>query len=119
LFTCGSEGVGAGIVINGQLLHGIASAAGEIGFNALESSAVDQKAFPLTFRDQKIFGQLLNDANIIESYRRMAGNSDRDDITVSFVAERARLGDQIAQQVVEEFVSLLSVLASHGEHVEP
>jgi predicted NBD/HSP70 family sugar kinase len=104
------EGVGAGIVINGQLLHGIASAAGEIGFNTLESSAVNQKTFPLTFRDQKIFGQLLNDANMVESYRRMAGGNYGDDITVSFVAERARLGDQIAQQVVEEFVSLLSML---------
>jgi predicted NBD/HSP70 family sugar kinase len=104
------EGVGAGIVINGQLLHGIASAAGEIGLNTLQSSAVNHKTFPLTFRDQTIFGQLLNDANMVESYRRMAGGNCGDDITVSFVAERARLGDQIAQQVIEEFVSLLSML---------
>jgi predicted NBD/HSP70 family sugar kinase len=104
------EGVGAGIVINGQLLHGIASAAGEIGFNTLESSAVNKQTFPLTFRDQKIFGQLLNDANMVESYRRMTGCNCGDGVTVSFVAERARLGDQVAQQVVEEFVSLLSML---------
>jgi len=105
------EGVGAGIMINGQLLHGIASAAGEIGLNSLELSAVDEATYPLTFRDQKIFGQLLNDANLIESYRRFAGNSHGDDITVPFVAERARLGDQVAQQVIDEFVSLLSVLS--------
>lgn len=103
-------GVGAGIMINGQLLHGITSAAGEIGFNSLESSAVDNKGFPLTFRDQEIFGQILNDANLIETYRRNSGNCRGQDITVPFVAERARLGDQVAQQVIEEFVSLLSRL---------
>jgi len=103
-------GVGAGIMINGQLLHGITSAAGEIGFTSLESSAVDNKKFPLTFRDQEIFGQILNDANLIETYRRNAGTDRGQNITVPFVAERARLGDQVAQQVIEEFVSLLSRL---------
>ena len=104
------DGVGAGIMINGQLLHGITSAAGEIGFIPLESSAVDRTTFPLTFRDQEIFGQILNDKNLIESYRRSAGSADGDDLTVPFVAERARLGDQVAQQVLEEFVSLLYIL---------
>ena len=104
------EGVGAGIMINGQLLHGITSAAGEIGFIPLESSAIDRRTFQLTIRDQEIFGQILNDANLIESYRRNAGNAHGDDVTVPFVAERARLGDHVAQQVIEEFVSLLSIL---------
>jgi len=104
------EGVGAGIMINGQLLHGITSAAGEIGFIPLQSSAVDRRTFPLTFRDQEIFGQILNDANLIESYRRSADNAHGEDVTVPFVAERARLGDQVAQQVIEEFVLLLSIL---------
>jgi predicted NBD/HSP70 family sugar kinase len=105
------EGIGAGIMINGQLLHGISSAAGEIGFNSLVSSAVDQKSFPLTFRDQQFFGQLLNDANLVESYRRLAGNGQGNNVTVAFVAERARLGDVVAQQVIEEFVSLLSLMS--------
>lgn len=104
------EGVGAGIMINGQLLHGITSAAGEIGFIPLQSSAVDRRTFPLTFRDQEIFGQILNDANLIESYRRSADTAHGEDVTVPFVAERARLGDQVAQQVIEEFVLLLSIL---------
>jgi predicted NBD/HSP70 family sugar kinase len=103
-------GVGAGIMINGQLLHGITSAAGEIGFNLLESSAVDKKNFPLMFRDQEIFGQILNDANLIETYRRNAGTCREKDVTVPFVVERARLGDQVAQEVITEFVSLLSRL---------
>jgi hypothetical protein len=57
-------------MINGQLLHGITSSAGEIGFNELEFPPYYAERFPLTFRDQVMFGQILTDANFIEGYRR-------------------------------------------------
>ncbi len=106
------EGIGAGIVISGQLLHGITSAAGEIGFNALESSGVNAASFPITFHGQEIFGEILNNANFIKSYRARAGNNYGEEITVPFVVERARLGDQVAQQVIDEFVALLVLLCT-------
>jgi predicted NBD/HSP70 family sugar kinase len=106
------EGIGAGIMINGQLLHGISSAAGEIGFNALESSSVNRSNFPLTFHDQEIFGEILNNANLIESYRQHNSNGHTEEITVPYVVERSRLGDQVAQQVIEEFISLLNLLCT-------
>jgi predicted NBD/HSP70 family sugar kinase len=106
------EGVGAGIMINGQLLHGISSAAGEIGFNVLASSSVDKNKFPLTFHEQEIFGEVLNNANLIESYQRHVSNGNTEELTVPFVVERSRLGDQVAQQVIEEFVSLLDLLCT-------
>lgn len=105
------EGLGAGIMINGQLLHGITSSAGEIGFNTLESAAVDAEKFPLTCRNQEIFGQILTDANFIESYRLHAVNGSAVTTAVPFITERARLGDPVAKQVIEEFVSLLGVLS--------
>ncbi len=104
------EGVGAGIIINGQLLHGLTSSAGEIGYNTLEFPPSYRERFPLTYRDQMIFGEILTDANLIESYRRNAPRPSDGGITVASVAERARLGDQTAQQVIEEFTSLLSIL---------
>lgn len=104
------EGVGAGIMINGQLLHGITSSAGEIGYNLLEVSSVYRERFPLMFRDQEMFGQILTDANFIDSYRRKAPGNAGNEITVMLIAQRARLGDPVAQQVIEEFVSLLSIL---------
>ena len=106
------DGIGAGIMINGQLLHGISSAAGEIGFNAIDSSAVNSKSFPMTFHDQEIFGEILNNANFIESYRQRATNGYGEEISIPYVVERSRLGDQVAQQVIEEFVSLLNLLCT-------
>jgi predicted NBD/HSP70 family sugar kinase len=104
------EGIGAGIVINGQLLHGITSSAGEIGYNLVEFPAQYREKFPLMYRDQEMFGQFLTDANILASYKRAYGSALTDSISVATVAERARLGDTAAQQVIDEFTSLLSIL---------
>lgn len=105
------EGVGAGIMIRGQLLHGISSSAGEIGSTLLSASAVNEKTFPFTFRNQEIFGEILSDANLIESYRQHSPPENGHSITVPYIAERARLGDPAAQQVINEFISLLSILS--------
>jgi predicted NBD/HSP70 family sugar kinase len=104
------EGVGAGIVINGHLLHGITFSAGEIGYNLLEFSSFYKENFPLTYRNQAMFGEILTDANLVDSYRRGASLPSAKGWTVSAVAERARLGDPVAQGVIEEYASLLSIL---------
>ncbi len=104
------EGVGAGIMINGQLLHGITSSAGEIGYNLLEFPSVFRERFPLTYRDQELFGQILTDANLIESYRRSTHVQGTEEVTVVTIAQRARQGDAVAQQVIEEFTTMLSML---------
>lgn len=104
------EGVGAGIMINGQLLHGITSSAGEIGYNLLEFPSVFRERFPLTYRNHELFGEILTDANLVESYVRSAHVQDTDEVTVAAIAQRARLGDAVAQQVIEEFATMLSML---------
>ncbi len=103
-------GLGAGIMINGHLHHGVTSSAGEIGYNGLEFSAVDGQRFHLTFKGQQMFGEILTDANFVESYRRNDGAGMPNGISVTSVAERAREGDKVALQVVEEFASMLNIL---------
>jgi predicted NBD/HSP70 family sugar kinase len=105
------EGVGAGIMINGQLLHGITSSAGEIGFNELEFSRYYAERFPLTFRDQVMFGQILTDMNLIESYRRASGNPEDGTLSVASIARKAVAGDEPARRIIDEFISMLSILS--------
>jgi DNA-binding Lrp family transcriptional regulator len=83
------EGLGAGIMINGHLLHGITSSAGEIGYNGMESTSYYAERYPLTYRDQVMLGEILTDANLVESYRRNASPPGEDDLTVISVAQRA------------------------------
>jgi predicted NBD/HSP70 family sugar kinase len=104
------EGIGAGIMINGQLLHGVTSSAGEIGYNLVEFPAQYREKFPLIYGDQEMVGQFLTDANLLASYKRANGGAPGDANSVASVAERARLGDTAAQQIIDEFTSLLSTL---------
>ena len=105
------NGVGAGIMINGRLLHGVTSSAGEIGFNTLDLPTFYRENFPLMYRDQEMFGQILTDANFIESYRKASPESESRELTVAAIAQRARYGDQTAQQVIGEYASLLTILS--------
>ncbi len=103
------DGLGAGVMINGHLLHGITSSAGEIGYNGMESPSIFTDRFPLTFHNQEIFGDILTDANLVESFRRNAPQQ-QELLTVATVADACRRGDPTARQVIDEYVSLLSML---------
>lgn len=105
------EGVGAGIMINGHLLHGITSSAGEIGYNELDCPSFFAEKFPLTFNNKAIFGEILTDANLIESYRRNTAQPGDGNLTVPAIARKAVMGDPVARQVIEEFTSMLSILS--------
>ena len=110
------EGVGAGIMINGQLLHGVTSSAGEIGFNELEFPDYYAERFPLTFRNQVMFGQILTDSNLVESYRRAARIPDGEELTVATIARKVQAGDDHARRIVDEFTSMLSILSVNLVH---
>ena len=105
------EGVGAGIMINGQLLHGITSSAGEIGFSELEFPPYFAERFPLMFRNQVMFGQILTDTNLIESYRRAPGGAADGAVSVPLIARKASAGDETARRIIDEFTSMLSMLS--------
>ncbi len=103
------DGLGAGIMINGHLLHGITSSAGEIGYIGFESALFNAEKFPLTYRNQVMVGEVLTDANFVESYRR-GEPAAGDGLSVTAIAARAAHGDPTARQVIEEYASLLSIL---------
>jgi len=105
------DGLGAGIMINGHLHRGFTSSAGEIGYTELEPASFYREQFPLMYNGQSIFGQILTDTNIIESYRRSRTGSDEERISVETIAEKANNGDATALQIIHECASLLSNLS--------
>ncbi len=105
------DGLGAGIMINGHLHRGFTSSAGEIGYTELEPPSFYREQFPLMFNGQSIFGQILTDASLVESYRRTASASKETQLSVAMIAENARNGENSAIGIIEECASLLSVLS--------
>jgi N-acetylglucosamine repressor len=83
------DGLGAGIMINGHLHRGFTSSAGEIGYTELEPASFYREQFPLMYNGQSIFGQILTDTNIVESYRRNNSGLTEKQISVATIAEKA------------------------------
>lgn len=105
------DGLGAGIMINGHLHRGFTSSAGEIGYTELEPASYFQETCPTLYNGQIIFGQILTDANIIESYRRHSKLSMDIPVTTQTIANEAAKGNSIAKKIIEECTTLLSVLS--------
>ena len=105
------DGLGAGIMINGHLHRGFTSSAGEIGYTELEPASFYREQFPLMYNRQSIFGQILTDTNIVESYRRISPGLAEKQIAVATIAEKAGNGDLTAIQIIRECASLLSNLS--------
>jgi N-acetylglucosamine repressor len=105
------DGLGAGIMINGHLHRGFTSSAGEIGYTELEPASFYREQFPLMYNGQSIFGQILTDTNIVESYRRNNSGLTEKQISVATIAEKAGNGDLTAIQIIRECASLLSNLS--------
>ena len=105
------DGLGAGIMINGHLHRGFTSSAGEIGYTELEPASFYREQFPLMYNGQSIFGQILTDSNIVESYRRINPGLGEKQISVATIAEKAGNGDLTAIQIIRECASLLSNLS--------
>ncbi|MDE3058036.1 MAG: ROK family transcriptional regulator [Bacteroidota bacterium] len=104
------DGIGAGIIVNGHLYRGFTSSAGEVGYTPLDVPSFYKEKFPLTYRNQSIFGEILTNANFIESYLKHAPRSNDAELTVAAIVQSAKNGDTVAMQVIEEFTSLLSIL---------
>ena len=105
------DGLGAGIMINGHLHRGFTSSAGEIGYTELEPASFYREQFPFMYDGQSIFGQILTDTNIIESYRRNSGGSAEARISVETIAEKATSRDDVAIKIIRECALLFSNLS--------
>jgi predicted NBD/HSP70 family sugar kinase len=105
------DGLGAGIMINGHLHRGFTSSAGEIGYAELEPAEYYKEQFPLLYNGQRIFGEILTDANIMASYARNTGQRNGKEISVATIAANEEKGDKVAHSVFEDCASLLSVLS--------
>lgn len=102
------DGIGAGIIIDGKLHHGITSSAGEVGYNEVGFFVTDKSRFPLLYAGQRDFGEILSDAGVIQSYHRNGGRK-----TVAgpeALIRAAASGDTLANQVVDEIASLISAV---------
>jgi glucokinase len=112
-------GVGAGIIINGELYRGVGEAAGEVGYLLPDASFLGKHrdgygALESLTTGLGIIGQvrdLMPDHPDSMLWDLCAG--DLDNLRANHVMEAARSGDSLALSIVERVVDLLSLLVAN------
>ncbi len=107
------DGIGAGIIVNGQLLRGATSSAGEIGYNELALEQTGGRSLLITPQHLD-WGDILSHSNL----RDAASRGREDGWTTSLPATcevtdlvaAAESGDPLALQLIKEFGTLLGAV---------
>ncbi len=113
------EGIGAGLVLGGQLYRGAHCAAGEVGYMIPNERSLGRK-----YDQYGCLEGLAGSAGIVrraltrlgageESVLRRQESADSSSLTVEAVLSAAREGDQLAQSVVSETVDFLSIAVAN------
>jgi len=121
--TCGNlvnlwigDGIGAGIIINGSLIRGLTASAGEIGYDELGFFIRDSKEFPLLFRGQKDFGDILSNKLLIEAahealkWKNYNTCLNENSLTLESIVAAAEKSDELAVKLLVEFANILGIL---------
>jgi N-acetylglucosamine repressor len=109
------DGIGAGIIINGLLLRGVTASAGEVGYDELGFFIRDSGEFPLLYKGQKDFGDILSNKLLLESacsaihdgYKTQLNASNLNLETFIWAIEQE---DSLAIALLSEYANILGIL---------
>ncbi|MCF7808850.1 MAG: ROK family transcriptional regulator [Candidatus Marinimicrobia bacterium] len=110
------EGIGAGIIINGDIYRGISASAGEIGYTEISARGVTQGHFPLLYRSQDRFGEVLSTTNLEASLDLAVKNGGHasllagDEVSLNTIAAAAKQGDKLSRDALKEYGQILAYL---------
>ncbi len=102
------DGIGTGIIVDGKILHGRTSSAGEIGYNEVGYELARPDRFPLLYHGQYDLGALLGDSSLMMAYRSHGGSPEV--ATVEAIVRAVRAGDGLAKKIIEEATSAVAAV---------
>jgi len=112
-FVClwNGEGIGAGIVMNGNLVRGMNGTAGEIGYLEMGRSLVNIQRLKHLYKGKKqcCFGEILSETYLHQTLQKISGKSDRS--LLKFLKDGDQ-GDEQVREILDEYALVLSVVCS-------
>ncbi len=105
-FIAIGAGIGAGLLINGELYRGSTHAAGEVGYMLLDPKATCEEFRELGFLEMRASGPAM-----AARARQLMGRSRALDAKAVF--EAARRGDETARRLVDEIAAYISAAAAN------
>jgi len=104
LYVTVSTGIGGGWVLNGQIWHGADGMAGEIGHVVVRPGGAECVCGKRGCLEAEACGW-----GIAHKMRERLGDRATDEITALWVAQAARRGDTLAQEVMDDAARMLGV----------
>ncbi|MCI0515138.1 ROK family transcriptional regulator [candidate division KSB1 bacterium] len=109
-------GIGAGILVDGQLVRGATGNAGEFGYLEFSHFITAIKPIQYLYSNQRYFGEILSDLNLLA---KLVANStkSRENLPVVFNVEQFKellqegeAGNRVIREILDEYAYLLSLL---------
>jgi len=110
------EGIGAGIIINGDIYRGITASAGEVGYTEISARGINRGKYPILYQDQRRFGEILTTQHLEFSMQQAASSNGRmtilkdAEINLQSIASAAKNNDELALDALKEFGEILGIL---------
>jgi len=109
------DGIGAGIVINGELYRGVSASAGEVGFYELGCFIRDFDEFRLLYNGQKNFGEILSGKSLLKGAQKGLNDGysvvlDAKKLSVDYLTEEADKNNPLAIELLREYGSLVGLV---------
>ncbi|MCF7824730.1 MAG: ROK family protein [Candidatus Marinimicrobia bacterium] len=110
------EGIGAGIIINGEIYRGITASAGEVGYTMIAVKGINEGSYPILYQGQDRFGEILSITNLekcMEKAVSLNGESSYspgEEINLESISKAAREGDNLSNLALKEFGQILGAL---------
>ncbi len=106
------EGIGAGLIINDQLIQGYSGGAGELGYLEIDRFCEPTRRLPNLYKGQKYFGDILSDAYLEEVIlKRLYSRTEEKRLTLDRILRNNQLLPEI-QDILDEFAYLLGLACS-------
>ncbi len=109
------DGVGAGIIIDGELLRGVSASAGEVGYYDVGFLIREKGLCQLLYDGHKNFGDILSERVFIEGAKRgiygpFKNQLDERRLSVDYILEQARKKNPLAIELVKEYGFLVGIV---------
>lgn len=104
------EGIGAGLLINGKIVRGEFSTAGEIGYLNINNFYIDANQVRHLYDEQQFMGDILSEEHLLHVLMNTVPNGEHTDPRYVFEScfQRAHEGDPLVRAIFDEYVFLLA-----------
>jgi len=109
------DGIGAGIIINGELYRGVSASAGEVGYYEIGCFIRSSDEFRLLYDGHKNFGDILSGQTLVNGALKglelgYETQLDKNTICVAHIFEYAENHDPLAMELIKEYGILVGIL---------